>query len=108
MTLALSDRNKLTELLVNQLLAKRVFLVNHLPLPPSTLILVPLLKVVLERPLKMKTSPRPKARSASKSTPMTKSPRPKSGDFARAEFMLKRQVRSGDGYAKGGMIKREK
>jgi hypothetical protein len=39
---------------------------------------------------------------------MTKSPRPKSGDFARAEFMLKRQVRSGDGYAKGGMIKKKK
>lgn len=59
----------------------------------------------------MKTSPRPKARPAPKgrpSTGMTKSPRPKSGDFARAEFMLKRQVRSGDGYAKGGMIKKKK
>jgi len=61
-----------------------------------------------ERQEIMKTSPRPKARPASKSAPMTKSPRPKSGDFARAEFMLKRQVRSGDGYAKGGMVKKKK
>lgn len=51
----------------------------------------------------MKTSPRPKAK------PMVKSPRPKSAGPARAvrkgQAMLDSAARSGDGYAKGGMVK---
>ena len=61
-----------------------------------------------ERQEIMKTSPRPKARPASKSVPMAKSKRPMPAEPARTNFMLKRQARVGDGYAKGGMVKKKK
>jgi hypothetical protein len=61
-----------------------------------------------ERQEIMKTSPRTKARPASKSVPVAKSKRPMPAEPARTNFMLKRQARVGDGYAKGGTVKKKK
>lgn len=51
----------------------------------------------------MAKSPRPMAKPTA---PMTKSLRPKPAEPARGQFMLDRQVRVGDGYKGGGMVKK--
>lgn len=51
----------------------------------------------------MAKSPRPAAKPT---PPMKSSPRPMPAGPARAQFMLNRQARVGDGYKDGGMVKK--
>lgn len=59
-----------------------------------------------ERQEIMKTSPRPKARPAVKSKrPMPAAP---AREKRKNQMMVDMAARAGDGYAKGGMIKKKK